>query len=158
MKLIIILVAILSLTRGILSQEKSPCFEISQRLDSLTDIDHKWDARFLLTHYQGILRCAKTVGENTIEEGTFGPQLKKCFWLDNLDTCIQIWKNGWGIDCEEPFKDLIRSFIIVSDQSYLNNLILRLLFHLKFQEGTEHIPKCFHDYLDGSYNPKINSE
>ena len=83
------------------------------------------DQNFIITNYQAILRCAKVTSEETTYGAFhFASKSIKCIWLQNLEICIRQWKEI-DIDCEEPFKDLIRTFI----QSEIQ-------------------PQCLHDYIN----------
>ena len=160
----IIVSVVFALVQGILCLETNPCFDyLRDRFGNqvLTNGPNAHNghrkASFYLTNYQGILRCAKTISEDTIYGDNFGPfgqPINKCLWLDNLDYCIRRWKEK-GVDCEQPFKNLIQSFIQVNSTCFITKLspIISILF-CTFQEKSEYNPKCFHDYVNGSYKPK----
>ena len=95
------------------------CFQTM--IDRMGNEVRTTDHRYFITNYQAILRCAKVTTEDT-SFGAFHAS-SKCIWLQNLDNCIRQWKE-MDVDCEEPFKDLIRTFI----QSEIQ-------------------PQCLHDYI-----------
>ena len=112
---IVVSIVLLSIV-SVSTQETSRCFDDAFKRSgsqSETNSRNRYDERFRLTNYQGILRCAKTMSEDTIKDDIFGQHFNKCIWLDNLDNCIRRLKER-NIDCEQPFKDLIQSFIQVN--------------------------------------------
>ena len=106
LKMFRIVFAIFALIQGISGKETSSCFDDLRKSSggrSLTNGPVN-EAKFYLTNYQGILRCAKTTSKDTVNQELFGTKFSKCLWLDNLDKCIQRWKES-GIDCVKPFKN-----------------------------------------------------
>ena len=71
----------------------------------------------LLTNYHCIMKCAHKLTKVTMALALDDLHEKfnaHCIMIENLDYCVQYWKQWNEVDCEEPIKDMVRQNFQVS--------------------------------------------
>ena len=73
-----------------------------------------------ITNYHCILKCANMLSKVTMDlaldnmHEKFNPQ---CILIENLDYCVQYWKQTYSVDCEVPIKNMVQQNFQVSETS-----------------------------------------
>ena len=73
--------------------------------------------RVFLTNYHCIMKCAHKLTKVTMALAMDDLHEKfnaRCIMIENLDYCVQYWKQLNEVDCEEPIKDMVRQNFQVS--------------------------------------------
>ena len=88
-----------------------------------------------LTNYHCILKCA-----NKLTKATMGLALDnlhekfnaQCIMIENLDYCVQYWKQWNEDDCEEPIKNMVKQNFQVSTTKSLRKTILYTKYFVEY--------------------------
>ena len=78
-----------------------------------------WGAQ---THYHCIMKCANSLTKETMDMLLDNMQDKinhQCIWIENLDYCIQYYRQHMNMDCEGPIKNMVKQNFQVSNIYYL---------------------------------------
>ena len=71
-----------------------------------------------LTNYHCIIRCANSLTKETMDMLLDNMQDKinhQCIWIENLDYCVQYYKQKKNMDCEGPIKNMVKQNFQVSN-------------------------------------------
>merc|ERR1711976_105803 len=91
----------------------------------------------VLTNYHCIMKCAHKLTKVTMALALDDLHEKfnaRCIMIENLDYCVQYWKQLNEVDCEEPIKDMVRQ---------------------NFQSTWD--DNCYNDYVNGDYISKFQN-
>ena len=70
-----------------------------------------------VTNFHGIMQCANSLSKSTMGMALDNSQEKfnhQCILIDNLDFCVQLWKQKYDVDCEVPIKNMVKRNFQVS--------------------------------------------
>ena len=84
----------------------------SYRFDTSTDVEN-----MRLTHYHCIMKCANLLSTATMDLALNNLHEKlnhECILIENLDFCVQYWKQNRNVDCEVPIKNMLKQNFQVS--------------------------------------------
>ena len=74
--------------------------------------------RLPLTNYHCIMKCAHKLTKVTMTlalDDLYEKFNAHCIMIENLDYCVQYWKQMNDVDCEEPIKDMVeQNFQVIS--------------------------------------------
>ena len=73
--------------------------------------------RLPLTNYHCIMKCAHKLTKVTMAlalDDLYEKFNAHCIMIENLDYCVQYWKQQNDVDCEEPIKNMVKQNFQVS--------------------------------------------
>ena len=112
-RIILVTLFFLGLSQANICFEKSNCRvynEITKR------------SQMSITHYHCIMKCANMLSKETMDLAMDHMQDKinhQCIWIENLDYCIQYYRQHMNMDCEGPIKNMVKQNFQVSNIYYL---------------------------------------
>ena len=68
------------------------------------------------------MKCANMLSKETMDLAMDNMQDKinhQCIWIENLDYCIQYYRQHMNMDCEGPIKNMVKQNFQVSNIYYL---------------------------------------
>ena len=78
------------------------------------------EAMMQITNYHCIMKCANMLSKATMDLALDNMHEKfnhQCILIDNLDYCLQYWKQIKNVDCEVPIKKMVQQNFQVSNTS-----------------------------------------
>ena len=91
-----------------------------------------------LTNYHCIMKCANKLTKATMSvvmDTTHDKFNAQCIMIENLDFCVQYWKQRNDVDCEEPIRNMVK-------QAF------------QAESGTS---DCYNEYINASYSSKFEN-
>ena len=79
-----------------------------------------------LTNYHCIMKCANMLSQATMDLALDNMHEKfnhQCILIENLDYCVQYWKQKYDVDCEVPIKNMVQQNFQVSETSRLKETL-----------------------------------
>ena len=90
------------------------CFDRANYCN-IYDKDHN---KMSITHYHCIIKCANILSKATMDFALDNMQDKlnhQCIFIENLDYCVQKWKQDDNMDCEGQIKNMVKQNFQVSN-------------------------------------------
>ena len=114
------------------------CFDIDIANRPCKIGNGKWDTlsrveSMYITNYHCIMKCANLLSKSTMDLALDNMHEKfnhQCILIENLDYCVQYWKQKYDVDCEVPIKNMVQQNFQVSDifQKVKERIIIKKMY------------------------------
>ena len=103
------------------SSRANNCFDLCHycRISIASRDSLSYLGRMRVTNFHGIMQCANSLSQSTMGMALETDNLQEkfnhqCILIDNLDFCVQLWKQKYDVDCEVPIKNMVKRNFQVS--------------------------------------------